>query len=92
MVRLIAFGAGSFTCNNCPVFHVEQNRHARTSPGRRPKSAEPAVQRMADLPTRRSHRRLLDATSRQLHSDEARVLNHHSDETPGCGWVGETTT
>ena len=26
VVRLIAFGAGSFTWNNCPVFHVEQNR------------------------------------------------------------------
>ena len=26
LVRLIAFGAGSFTWNNCPVFHVEQNR------------------------------------------------------------------
>ena len=82
-------------------FHVEQlscvSRGTEPTPSVHYPAAVPTrqTQGSSEWPTsqlRRSHPRLLDASSRQLHSDEAPVFNHHSDETPGCGWVGETTT
>lgn len=80
------------------VFHVEQTTvtgQVRASPRDLPKRTHAGFgerQSSRASPTWGSRPRLLDATSRQLHPNESLFLNHHSDETSGCGWVGETTT
>ncbi len=95
--------SGGFTWNNRLVFHdccftwnrrrtlAKFARHPATFPSRRTRGSV-NDNRVGPSPTESSRPRLLDATSRQLHPNESRFLNHHSDETSGCGWVGETTT